>query len=572
MDLRRGPSLWSYDGQAKIAFLLLLPHTAYGRNALQAMYKNMEAEIENLTQQVAEQAGQRSGARRLLTHPGVGPITALATDVFLGDAKRFAYSKVLASYVGLIPREYSSGARQRLGGVTKQGSPLLRFLWRDICGDATPQRYSRDIITANCASRFRQRSICGESMHYDLIVVGGGVAGSSLAWRMAANGARVLVLEREVEFRDRIRGEALQPWGVAELRKLGIFETLQPAVAELRWFEQSINGERAFRRDLVTTTMPAEPMWGMYHPEMQEKLLTKASAAGAEVRRGATVQQVMPGPRPKVVVGGMGQAAEFEAHLVVLCAGRNPTLRAQLGFKVQRGSIPLLLSGVWLSGLAAEVDHSVAYVANDVSTGALAALFPQRGDRARAYFGFHPQKCSRLQGEGDFARFRQMFIATAGKTIPFGDAKPVGALASFECADVWVEHPYRDGVALAGDAASSNDPSWGQGLSLAFRDARVLSDELLAGTDWDAAANRFAERHDADYGVVRKVSGWFYDVFQRLGPEADARRARALPLIAQDPTRVPDVLFSGPEFPMDGTSHARFFGEDSLAAPPQPRR
>jgi len=530
MDLRRGPSLWSYDGQAKIAFLPLLPHTAYGRNALQAMYKNMEAEIENLTQQVAEQAGQRSGARRLLTHPGVGPITALATDVFLGDAKRFAYSKVLASYVGLIPREYSSGARQRLGGVTKQGSPLLRFLWRDICGDATPQRYSRDIITANCASRFRQRSICGESMHYDLIVVGGGVAGSSLAWRMAANGARVLVLEREVEFRDRIRGEALQPWGVAELRKLGIFETLQPAVAELRWFEQSINGERAFRRDLVTTTMPAEPMWGMYHPEMQEKLLTKASAAGAEVRRGATVQQVMPGPRPKVVVGGMGQAAEFEAHLVVLCAGRNPTLRAQL------------------------------------------ALFPQRGDRARAYFGFHPQKCSRLQGEGDFARFRQMFIATAGKTIPFGDAKPVGALASFECADVWVEHPYRDGVALAGDAASSNDPSWGQGLSLAFRDARVLSDELLAGTDWDAAANRFAERHDADYGVVRKVSGWFYDVFQRLGPEADARRARALPLIAQDPTRVPDVLFSGPGFPMDGTSHARFFGEDSLAAPPQPRR
>jgi transposase len=127
--LRRGPSLWSYDGQAKIAFLPLLPHTAYRRSALQAMYKNMEAEIENLTQQVAEQAGQRSGARRLMTHPGVGPITALATDVFLGDAKRFADGKALASYVGLIPREYSSGERQRLGGVTKQGSPLLRFLW-----------------------------------------------------------------------------------------------------------------------------------------------------------------------------------------------------------------------------------------------------------------------------------------------------------------------------------------------------------------------------------------------------------------------------------------------------------
>jgi transposase len=138
--LRRGPSLWSYDGQAKIAFLPLLPHTAYRRSALQAMYQKMDEEIEKLTQQVAEQAGQRSGARRLMTHPGVGPVTALATDVFLGDPKRFADGKALASYVGLIPREYSSGGRQRLGGVTKQGSPLLRFLW----GEAGAHAVRRD--------------------------------------------------------------------------------------------------------------------------------------------------------------------------------------------------------------------------------------------------------------------------------------------------------------------------------------------------------------------------------------------------------------------------------------------
>jgi transposase len=106
-----------------------MPHTADRRSALQAMYQKMESEIENLTQRVAEQAEHRSGARLLMTHPGVGPVTALATDVFLGDPRRFADGKALASYVGIIPREYSSGTRQRLGALTKQGSPLLRFLW-----------------------------------------------------------------------------------------------------------------------------------------------------------------------------------------------------------------------------------------------------------------------------------------------------------------------------------------------------------------------------------------------------------------------------------------------------------
>src|ERR1700689_1908854 len=104
------------------------------------MYVKFETEIEKLNQRVEQQAGERSGARLLMTHPGVGPITALATDVFLGDPSRFAESKTLASYVGLIPGEYSRGKRQRLGGLTKQGNPLLRFLW----GEAAIHAVRRD--------------------------------------------------------------------------------------------------------------------------------------------------------------------------------------------------------------------------------------------------------------------------------------------------------------------------------------------------------------------------------------------------------------------------------------------
>lgn len=403
-------------------------------------------------------------------------------------------------------------------------------------------------------------------MKYDLIVVGGGVTGSALASRMARNGARVLVLERETTFRDRVRGESLQPWGVAEARKLGVDQPLERCAAELRFFDQILNGQTIMRRDLRATTMQAEPMWGFYHPEAQEILLNHAAASGAEVRRGVNVQTVIPGREPKVTIGNGVPSEQVQGRLVALCAGRHPALRTQLGLEVRRGSIPIFLSGIWLHDVAPEVDESVAYVSNDVVNGTVAGLFPQTGRRARAYFGFHPQTCERIQGDGDFARFRQMFTATAGSAIPFGDAKPAGPLASFECVDVWVDHPYRDGVALAGDAASSNDPSWGQGLSIALRDARLLSDELLAQADWDAAGHRYAEQHDRDYAVVRTVTGWFHDLFQRLGPEAEARRARALPLIGMDPTRVPDVVFSGPEFPINAGSRARFFGEDTLAA------
>lgn len=138
--LRRGPGLWSYDGQAKIAFLPLPPHASYRRSALQSMYREMEEEVANLTEQVTEQARQHPGARLLMTHPGVGPVTALATEAFLGDPQRFADGKALASYVGLIPREHSSGAHQRLGALTKQGSPFLRFVW----GEAGAHAARRD--------------------------------------------------------------------------------------------------------------------------------------------------------------------------------------------------------------------------------------------------------------------------------------------------------------------------------------------------------------------------------------------------------------------------------------------
>jgi transposase len=127
--LRRGPTLWSQAGQTALSALRLAPHATERRNALQGLYRRFEEQIQRLDTQVEEAAARRVIATRLMTHPGVGPVTAVATEVFLGDPSRFTDAKALASYVGLIPAEYSSGPRQRLGRLSKQGSPLLRFLW-----------------------------------------------------------------------------------------------------------------------------------------------------------------------------------------------------------------------------------------------------------------------------------------------------------------------------------------------------------------------------------------------------------------------------------------------------------
>src|SRR6266516_177726 len=134
--VRRGHTLWNLDGQALLASLSLPPHTADRRSELQALYQHLQAHLDRLDDRVQHVAKERARATLLMTHPGVGPVTALATEVFVGDPARFLDGKALASYVGMIPREHSSGKRQRLGALSKQGNPFLRFLWCEAAAHA----------------------------------------------------------------------------------------------------------------------------------------------------------------------------------------------------------------------------------------------------------------------------------------------------------------------------------------------------------------------------------------------------------------------------------------------------
>jgi hypothetical protein len=90
----------------------------------------------------------------------------------------------------------------------------------------------------------------------------------------------------------------------------------------------------------------------------------------------------------------------------------------------------------------------------------------------------------------------------------------------------------------------------------------VLRDCLLNSDDWDAAAECYAAEHDAYAGRLHLFNQWYSEMYFAMGPEADARRARAMALIAQDPARQPDSLFCGPDMAADEAARKRFFAED----------
>ncbi|MGB4783095.1 MAG: IS110 family transposase [Candidatus Acidiferrum sp.] len=126
--LQRKRRLWSRAGQKLLRELPLRPWASRRREDLTSVVKLLDQQIRLLDLAVIEAAEKDPNARLLMTQPGVGPITSMAFVLTIGDVNRFQRGKQVASYLGLIPREYSSGGHQRLGSISKQGNRFLRML------------------------------------------------------------------------------------------------------------------------------------------------------------------------------------------------------------------------------------------------------------------------------------------------------------------------------------------------------------------------------------------------------------------------------------------------------------
>jgi transposase len=143
-------------GRAELQSLALLPWATRRRKELLGWLDQLDGSVAELDQAVEEAARDRAEVALLRTHPGVGAVVGLAFVLTLGPVERFPNRRKVVSYLGLNPREHSSGGRQRLGAISKQGNSMMRWLLVEAA--QTAARFDPELRRAYQRLKFRRVS------------------------------------------------------------------------------------------------------------------------------------------------------------------------------------------------------------------------------------------------------------------------------------------------------------------------------------------------------------------------------------------------------------------------------
>jgi len=327
---------------------------------------------------------------------------------------------------------------------------------------------------------------------HDVGVVGGGIGGSALAMVLARNGLDVLVLERQEHYRDKVRGEAMMPWGVAEAQRLGVDEVFLGAggcyVDTGIGYDEVLTHEEAeaaaFPLNAMVPGIPGALDVG--HPESCQALAEAAASCGAEIVRGVGDLSVVGGSNPSIRYRRGDAAHEVRCRLVVGADGRASSVRRQLGIHLEESRPRTMLGGMLVSGVEAwPINQMALGTEGDVHY----LLFPRPGGVCRLYLAYDIEQRSRFAGPDRQNQFLEAYrLACLPGSEAFARSTPIGPCAAYPMFDTWCSEPFTNGVVLIGDAAGFNDAIIGQGLSITLRDVRLVSDIMTNGDDWSPAA------------------------------------------------------------------------------------
>lgn len=356
-----------------------------------------------------------------------------------------------------------------------------------------------------------------------VVIVGGGIAGGSLAFALASAGHDVLVLEATEVFDDRVRGESMMPWGVHEAQQLGVASVLEAAGAHIAPLWRRY-GEGAPPRDVpVGLLVPGVAgSLNLHHPTACHALLEAATGAGASVVRGVTDVDVTGGARPTVTYRVGSGHRRVAATVVVGADGRGSAVRRGAGIELERQEADGFVAGLLVEGVGGIADHD-AVCDHDLG---LFLLIHHGGGRARAYHVVPPTLRTRYAGEDGVQQFLQDAAAVGG---PVGammrTARAAGPCAAVAGTDTWTPAPYVDGVVLVGDAAGHNDPTAGCGLSIAMRDARIVRDLIVAGAQRQADFESYGAERMERMRRLRLIADVINAACVAPGPDRSHRRA-----------------------------------------------
>jgi menaquinone-9 beta-reductase len=384
----------------------------------------------------------------------------------------------------------------------------------------------------------------------DVVIVGGGIAGSSLAFALAEAGRQVRLLEASEVFEDRVRGEQMHTWGVHEARQLGVEQVLLDAGAHVAplWRNYTEGVAEPFDMPMSIMVPGVEGTLNLRHPDACQALIDAAGGAGAHVVRGVRDVTLGLGQPRTVSYRVDDEVFEVRAPLVVGADGRASTVRKQAGIALERSAAMNYISGLLLDDLdGVPDDHDVMVGEGDL----FFILFHQGGARARSYIVTGLSGKERFSGAGSMERYLD---AIRFSCYPFSDhvasGTPAGPCATYAGDDTWTSTPFADGVVLIGDAAGYNDPIIGEGLSIAMRDARTVRDLVLDGATEADDFRGYGEERVERMRRLRLIADVISVVNVEDGGDRRARRAwLGEKVTAMDPEVFPLIVgaFAGPE-------------------------